>query len=164
MKSILSLVIAVALSLNATAGEGFDKLFSKYSATDGITSINLSESIIKVASKFLGDGDKEAKEILEDIESVKLLASEGQVNEKLVSEARALLKTEGYEDLIRVNEEDEYVRIMVKESNQIIKDVIVYVESKDEFAFINVTGDIDPEKIGKALETLDIEVDGLNIH
>ncbi|MCP4121626.1 MAG: DUF4252 domain-containing protein [Bacteroidetes bacterium] len=163
MKLILSLVMAVMLSLSASAGDGFDKLYTKYSATEGITSINLSESIIKIASKFLGDEDQEAKEVLNDIESIKLLTSEGTANAKLVSEAKGLLKSEGYEDLIRVNEGDEYVRIMVKESNEIIKDIIVYVESQDEFVFINITGDIDPEKVGKALQTLDIEIDGLNI-
>ena len=164
MKLILSLVFAVTLSLNATAGDGFDKLYSKYSATEGVTSINLSESIIKIASKFLSDEDQEAKEVLQDIESIKLLTSEGTTNTNLIKEAKALLKSDGYEDLIRVNEGDEFVRIMVKESNEIIKDIIVYVESKDEFVFINVTGDIDPEKVGKALESLDIKVDGLDIN
>jgi len=163
MKLILSLVMGVMLSLNVSAGDGFDKLYSKYSTTEGITSINLSESIIKIASKFLGDDDQEAKEVLNDIESIKLLTSEGTTNTNLLNEAKELLKSEGYEDLIRVNEGDEYVRIMVKESNEIIKDIIVYVESKDEFVFINVTGDIDPEKVGQALQTLDIEIDGLNI-
>ena len=164
MKTILSVMIAVALSLNAAAGDDFDKLFSKYAASDGITSVNLTESIIRIASNFLNEEDKDAKDLLRDIESVKLLTSEGVSMDKLAADAKALLKAGDYEDLIRVNEEDEYVRIMVKEDNDIIRDIIVFVESPDEVVFINVTGGIDPEKVGKALKSLDIEVDGIDMH
>lgn len=163
MKTFLSLILTAALALNASAGENFDKLYSKYASTDGITSISLTESLIQIASKFLKEEDLEAREVLKDIKSVKLLTSEGKTHSGLSGDARKLLDTDGYEELLRVSEKDELVRIMVKETGSIIDDVVVLVDSPDEFVFINITGKIDPEKVGKALQSLNIDVEGLDL-
>jgi hypothetical protein len=160
MKTLLSLFFAVLLSLNLQAGEGFDKLFAKYSGDEEVTTINLTESMINIFSKFLGDEDQEARELLKSIESVKLITSEGKSKGAMAIDAQKVLAS-GYDELLRVNEGKETVKVMVKENGNLINDVIIFVDSIDEFVFINVTGQIDPAQVGKVLKTLDIKVDGL---
>lgn len=156
-------MLALFLSLNATAGEGFDKLYSKYSASEDVTSINLSESMISIASRFIGENDQDAKDLLASVKGLKVLISETP-NSQLSSEAFSIARSGGYEELIRVNDGDDKVRIMVQEKGDLIQDVLVLVESDDEFVFINLTGNIDPNQVGKVLKTLDIDVEGLEIH
>ena len=91
---------------------------------------------------------------------LKMLASEAG-NAKLSAEAKAMMKSGDYEDLIKINDGTDYVRIMVKESGDIVKEVIILADSGDDFALINIKGNIDPAQIGKVLQTLEIKVDGL---
>ena len=163
MNKLMILMLAVMFSFNAIAGEGFDKLYAKYSSSNDVTTVNLSESMISILSKFIGDEDEEAKALLASVKGLKLLMTESP-NNSLSSEALALTKKGNYEELIRVNDGDEKVRIMVQEKGEIIQDVIVLVDSSDEFIFINLTGNIDPNQVGKVLNSLDIKVDGLEVH
>ncbi len=156
-------MIALFVSLNALAGEGFDKLYSKYSASDGITSINLTQSMIGLASKFIGENDVDAKNLLESVKGVKLLIAE-TTNSKLKSDANILIKGGNYEELMKIKDGDDNISIMVQENGDIIKEIIVMVDSVDEFVFINLNGNIDPQQVGKVLKTLNIKVDGLDVN
>lgn len=154
---------ALILSLNTYAGEGFDKLYTKYADSEEVTSINLTQSMIGLASKFIGEDDVDAKKLLESVKGVKLLISESP-NSKLKTDANTLVKSGSYEELMKIKDGADNIRIMVQESGDIIKDVIVLVDSPDEFVFINLTGNIDPQQVGKVLKTLNIKVDGLSVN
>ncbi|MCB0503009.1 MAG: DUF4252 domain-containing protein [Bacteroidetes bacterium] len=158
MNKLMTVVLALMISVSSFAGDGFDNLYSKYSGDKEVTSLNLTSSMLKIASKFLDKNDAEAKVLLESIESVKLLISE-KSNPKLSNDANAMMKSGGYEDLIKVNDGDDHVRIMVKETGDIIKDIIVLANDNSDFVLINIKGNIDPEQVGKVLNTLDIDVD-----
>lgn len=163
MKTLITLFLAAAFTLQVQAGNGFDNLYSKYSGKENITTVNLTESMLKIASKFLDEDDAEAREVLSSIKSVKILVSEESMGEEFYKEAMSVIDAGGYEDLMRVQDEEDRVRIAVVEAGDIIKDLIIIAESVEEIALINVTGDIDVNKIGKALKALDINVDGLNL-
>ena len=158
MRTLFILTVALLTTISVSATDGFDKLFSKYADSDNVTSVNISSSMLGLVSNFLGEEDKEAKELLSNIKSVKLLATE-EDNPTLSRELLDLVKSSDLEELMRVNEEGSTVRIMVKEVKEIIKEVIVYVDGEDETVFINIVGDIDPAKVGEVMRTLDIDVD-----
>ena len=162
MNKLFIVLIALGISLSSFANEGFDKLFSKYSGDESVTTVSVNESMLKMVTKFLGEEDEETKKLMKSITSVKVIASEVK-NSKFASEAKALLNSSNYDELMRVNDGNDFVRIMVNESGDIIKDVVVFAESDDEIAFIRIAGNIDPEQIGKALKTLNIKVDGLDV-
>ncbi len=161
MNTLMTVVVALMISATAYAGDGFDKLYSKYSGNNDITSINLTKSLIKMASKFLDEDDEDAKVLLQSIESVKLLVSEKGNHGQLATDAKSMIKSGNYEDLIKVNDGEDHVRIMVKESGDLVKEIVIFADSGNDFALINILGSIDPEQIGKVLSTLDIKVDGL---
>jgi hypothetical protein len=163
MKTILSLILAAVLSLQVQAGDPFEKLYSKYAENEDITSINLTETMLRIASKFLDEEDVEAREVINSIESIKILVSEHKKVDGFFDDALAVINGGNYEDIIRVNDADDKVRIAVDESGDRIRDIVILVESEDELVFMNITGDIDVNQVGKALRTLDIEVDGLDL-
>ncbi|MEZ5023856.1 MAG: DUF4252 domain-containing protein [Chitinophagales bacterium] len=160
MNKLMTVVLALMFSLSSFASEGFDKLYSKYSGDSEITSLNLTSSMLKIASKFLDEKDVDSKALLQSIESVKLLISE-KGSPKLSADAKLMMKSGNYEDLIKINDGDDQVRIMVQESGDLIKDIIVLAEDGNDFVLVNIKGNIDPEQIGKVLNTLDIKVNGL---
>ena len=71
MNKLMTVLLALMISVSAFAGEGFDKLYSKYAASDEVTSINLTKSLLSIAANFMGDKDEDAKELIKSIESVK---------------------------------------------------------------------------------------------
>jgi hypothetical protein len=161
MNKLMIVMIALFVSLNTYAGEGFDKLYAKYSETEEVMSINLTQSMIGLASKFIGENDVDAKKLLESVKGLKLLIAETP-NSKLKTDANTLIISGSYEELMKIKDGADNISIMVQESGEIIKDVIVMVDSPDEFVFINLTGNIDPQQVGKVLKTLNIKVDGLS--
>lgn len=163
MNKLMIITFALLISLSSFAGDSFDKLYSKYSGDEEITSVNLSKSLISIMSNFIGDDDVAAQELLNNVESLKLLISE-KSDSKLSADAHAFVKSGKYEDLVKVNDGGNKVRIMVQENGDIIKDVVALVESEDEFIIINLTGNINPKEVGKVLKTLDIKVEGLEMY
>jgi 3-keto-L-gulonate-6-phosphate decarboxylase len=117
--------------------------------------------MIGLASKFIGENDVDAKKLLESVKGLKLLIAETP-NSKLKTDANTLIISGSYEELMKIKDGADNISIMVQESGEIIKDVIVMVDSPDEFVFINLTGNIDPQQVGKVLKTLNIKVDGLS--
>ena len=62
------------------------------------------------------------------------------------------LSDEGWERVVRVREEDEYVEMMVRDtSGERVEGMVVFVlgEGTNETVFVNIVGQIDPEDIGR---------------
>ena len=164
MNKLMIVVIALFFSTTAFSADGFDKMYAKYAGNDNITSINLSKSLITIASKFLDENDADVKVLLESIEGVKLMASDKGNHGDLSAEAKQMMRATKYEDLIKINDDGQYVSVMVDEAaDETIREILIFVDSENEFALISVKGNIDPTQVGKVLQTLDIDVDGLDV-
>ena len=74
------------------------------------------------------------------------------------------MRNDKWDTLVTVNdnEDDQKVRVFSKSTDNVIDGVVVMVVSPEkeggEAVFINIVGEIDPEKIGKVAETLDIDL------
>ena len=66
------------------------------------------------------------------------------------SEMSKKLKADGWETIVRVRDDDEYVDMYVKTQNDVIAGMVVMViDDDDEAIFVNIIGEIDPEQIGR---------------
>jgi len=130
--------------------------------------VNLSASLMKMIGRFADDGDPEVASILSNLESIKVrvynLNGELEEANSTVERISSQLKTEDWETLVTVNdnEENQKVRIFSKSTDDVIDGVVVMVVSPEkdagEAVFINIVGEIDPEKIAKVTETLKIDI------
>ncbi len=130
--------------------------------------VNLSSSLMKLVGSFAGGEDPEVGQILSNLESIKVRVYnlEGKVDKanSTVDRVSSELRADNWDTLVTVNdnEENQKVRIFSKSTSNVIDGVVVMVVSPEkeggEAVFINIVGEIDPDKISKVTETLDINI------
>ncbi len=169
--SIISICIATVLfSVSVIAAPKgqveFDDLSPHYG--EPTVEINLSSGLMNMVASFAKHEDPEIGKILAGLEFIKIRVYNlnGEVDQAnlMIDKVSKKLKSENWESLVTVNdyEDHEQVRIFSKTTNEVIDGVVVMVVSPEkeggEAVFINIVGEIDPNKIAKITETLDINI------
>lgn len=164
--SFLSLLLSAQSHAIAQGQIDFADLSSHYGEPK--VEINLSAGLMKIVGSFADSEDPEIGNILSNLESIKVrvydLNGELEKANSTVERVSRDLKTDDWETLVTVNnnEENQKVRIFSKSTRDVIDGVVVMVVSPEkeggEAVFINIVGEIDPEKIGKVAESLDINI------
>jgi len=162
--------LTILLSIPAYALERGQIDFADLSAYYGEpkVEVNLGASLMKIVGGIAGQEDPEIADILSKLNSIKVrvynLNGELDKANTMVDKVSDELKADNWETLVTVNdnEENQKVRVFSKSTQQVIDGVVVMVVSPEddggEAVFINIVGEIDPEKIGKVADTLDIDI------
>ncbi len=164
--SIVSLFLSAAAHALDSGKIDFADLSSHYGEPK--VEINLSAGLMKMIGRFANNEDPEVGNILSSLESIKVrvynLNGELEKANSTVDRVSGELRSDNWETLVTVNdnEENQKVRIFSKSTEDVIDGVVVMVVSPEkeggEAVFINIVGEIDPEKIAKVTETLDIDI------
>ncbi len=130
--------------------------------------INLSASLMSMVGSFAKSEDPEVAEILSNLEFIKVrvydLNGKAEKANSTIDRVSKKLRAEKWETLVTVNnnEDNQKVRIFSKTTNNIIDGIVVMVVSPEkeggEAVFINVVGEIDPNKIAKITDNLNIDI------
>ena len=164
--SFISLLFSASAFADSKGQIDFADLSSYYGEPK--VEINLSSSLMNMVGSFARSEDPEVAEILSNLEFIKVRVYNlnGKV-EKATTTINAVskkLKADKWETLVTVNdnEENKKVRIFSKTTNNIIDGIVVMVVSPEkeagEAVFINIVGEIDPNKIAKITDNLDIDI------
>ena len=163
--SILSLVIASSAYASPVGQINFADLSSFYGEPK--VEINLSAGLMKMVGSFARSEDPEVAEILSNLEFIKVRVY--NLNGKVKKASTTLdsvskeLRAKNWETLVTVNdnENNQKVRIFSKSTNNVIDGIVVMVVSPEkeagEAVFINIVGQINPDKIAKITDNLDID-------
>jgi hypothetical protein len=162
----LSLLLTAPAYANEKGQIDFADLSSHYGEPK--VEVNLSASLMKLIGRFANSEDPEIGDILSKLESIKVrvydLKGELEKANSTIDRVSGELKADDWETLVTVNnnEDNQKVRVFSKSTLKVIDGVVVMVVSPEkeggEAVFINIVGEIDPEKIGKVVETLDIDL------
>lgn len=170
MKSALAklLMVIVFLSFSAiTFGQKsvVDKLYDKYSGKEGITSIYISEFMFKLIAAMDPD-DEEFKNLVTELKGIKILSVEDKrYYDYFKTNIIDQIPLSEYQELMEVREDDSIVRILVKEKNGKISELLILSEEHDDASLIVMQGNIDMKSMSKlskisGLEQLeDLELD-----
>jgi len=163
---VLALLITTPSYATAQGQIDFADLSAHYGEPE--VEINLTAGLMKLVASFTDDEDPEVGEILSKLESIKVrvydLNGEVEKASSTIDRVSGELKADNWETLVTINdnEDDQKVRIFSKSTSNVIDGVVVMVVSPDkeggEAIFINIVGEIDPQKIGKVAESLDIDI------
>jgi len=159
MKSLfLSLLTLLIASMSATAQEdAITKYFNKYIDDTTFTSVYISPKMFNMVSKVeIKDMDPEVQQVIASMKGMRILHTEKNAP-KYYQEALKAINTNEYEVLLTARDKGENVRFMVKESGDIIQELLMIVGGDTNFALISFIGNIDLKKIGKLAEALDID-------
>ncbi len=151
MKTRIIVVLLILMSLPAFAGgDGFHKLYRKYSGVEGVTSIKLPKILFQIA-RMVGDLDEPEKELIESIDRMWVLEVEDpSLNREIdfTRDCKEMLESGEYEEILRVNEKGEKVHILITEERGYVRDMIILVGG-DENVLVRMQGHFDLADIGK---------------
>ena len=164
--SILTLLLTAPAYANANGQIDFADLSSFYGEPK--VEINLSASLMSMIGSFAKNDDPEVAEILSNLEFIKVrvynLNGKVEKASTTIDTVSTKLRAENWETLVTVNdnEQNQKVRIFSKTTNNVIDGIVVMVVSPQkeagEAVFINIVGEIDPNKIAKITDNLDIDI------
>ncbi len=143
MKKFSLFTMALLIPLFVFAQQSaVDKLFEKYGGKDGFTTVSINKGMFEM----LNDMDPEDKDlqVLAQIEYIRILAVEDEDKIKAVNfydEIMKSLNVEEYEELLTVKQSDQDVKILVKQTGSIIKELLIVVGGADN-ALVYIKGNI----------------------
>lgn len=145
-KFIVLITMLLPLGAMATVPE-LNKIVDNYSATEGVTVVNLTGEMLKAQA---GAAGAEASKYIEDIESLVILQSEtADLSKKIVKQVDKALKGVNLESLVDIQaEKDNRVRVLANRDGEVIADIIVFVTEGDEVALIVISGTLDESILG----------------
>lgn len=127
--------------------------------------INLHKALLNMVGSFSKSEDPEIAEILSGVESIKVrvfpLNGKPEKAMQTVEDVSKKIRKQDWEPLISVNEEKEKIRIFSKMTGEVMDGLVVMVVSENgpgEAVFINIVGQIDPAKVSKLADSMDINL------
>lgn len=149
-KIILSIMLTVACLTDMQA-QTASQLFSQFRHEKNAEYTHVPAVMWKVFKSLVGKEDKEARFFMKHIRSIRTLDMEDcsqQVKAKFHS-AVGRLKTSGYTELIRSNEDDERTMILVKEKRGKFRELLIVESSEDDCQLVQIKGKISPDEVEK---------------
>ncbi len=163
MKYLSIILLAIfGLSLNASAqDDAISKYFNQYVDDEKFSVVYISSKMFEMLGKLDIDEleDKETEVVLEvvkDMRGLRVLTTEHNAM-KVYNEAIKTINTKGYDQLMTVRTEDEKVQFLVKEDDDVIRELLLLVGEEDEFVMVSFIGNIHLNKISKLAKVLDVE-------
>jgi hypothetical protein len=134
--------------------------------------IDLGPPMMQIMAAAAQDKEAEFAELASQLSRIRVrVGSVGDADVAMVSEQieRAIreLESDGWKPMIRVNEEDEIVRLYSMGSDETIEGLTLLVYSDgDEVVLANIVGTMDPRLVGKVVAKLEDfpDLDELGVH
>lgn len=136
-----SFFLAIILALTAATASAQTKLFEKYENVKRVETVFISKALLSMATggKMI---DKEIGKVAQKLDEVRILSCEAPaLARKIREEAAAIYKTGAYEQLMRINDDDEKTFIYAKKIDKKYEYVLFSYE-KDEVEIINLVGNL----------------------
>lgn len=156
MKRIFLIIAICLLSLTswmAVEADAQNKLFSKYSEMDNVEYICITKSMLKL----LGNGSTTINGVHVEgftnaINTILIVNSdEEEVKELMKNDYKTLSNDPNYEVLMHAKSDGERVTTLLNATKS-EKEVVMYVDEKDEQTFIVLTGQFTDEQLKKLLD------------
>lgn len=141
MKKIASFVGLIMLMACANGQRSVDRLFEKYSDSEGFTCITISGNLLDIAASSLDDGEE--SDIKAKITEVRILAQKdksfdvGNFHDIIMRN----IDQGNYEEFMRVKDTDQDMRVLVRSNGRRISEFLL-VAGGNENAVIQVKGDM----------------------
>ena len=169
-KTMLSLLLGAMLLMPVAlrAQSPIDKVFDKYVAQDGFTSVNISKELFQMfvqmgKDKVNDSAMIEMKKILEQLNGLKVLTfsfDSSKISRAVAvyNEFSGVFPPSIYKELMNLTEGRQNIRFLTKQdANGRINEMVMLMKDRKEVAVLSLTGIID-------LSTISQLSKGMNIH
>lgn len=157
---LLPLFLLAAIFSVSAQNDAITRFFEKYVDDERFTVVFVSPKMFQLVSK-IETADEEwnkVRDVVKDLGGLRVLTADS-IGDGLSFYKDALSKvpTSEYDELLTVRDGKENVRIWVKDSGNIIEELLLLVGAPTEFTLLSFTGKIDLDKISELSKTLDID-------
>lgn len=161
--SLIILFCFLGLSQGQAQIDAITHYFDKYMDDERFTMVYISPKMFDLVSKVGADEmDAELRDVIKDLKGLRILTTE-ENSAEFYKEAKQKIDTKTYETLMTVRDEGSNIEFLVKDSGDIVEELLLLVGGEKEFVLMSFVGNIDLKKISKLSKTLDIEgVEHLN--
>ena len=140
-------IITLLLSLCSLFTYAQDSFFDKFADMEGVTSVYISKAMLSLMPDMKTEGVNIGK-VASKLDNIQILSCEKpSVIAQLRKETAYINPKNGYEELIRVNDEGEKTTIYLKRNKDGKKEFVLLNNEKKEFTVIVITGDLTLEEI-----------------
>jgi hypothetical protein len=173
MKRFVPCILAAAiipLGLTESFGEALPPgqvdfgTFSSPAGGGEFVEVNVTSSLISLATKFLEKDQPDVAQVLKGLQLVHVNViglNDGNRSDLVtrIQGVRKDLETKGWERIVMVQEKDQDVGVYLKTQNKDTVQglVVVVMDGKKQAVFVNVVGDIKPEQLSMLGEKLHID-------
>ncbi len=124
--------------------------------------VNIGNVLMKFLAAASGS-DPELSEMIKGMQGIQINVYDTQGRKepalKQLNEISDRLASVQWQPFIQVNEEDEVVQMLMKTDDEVVQGLVVMVVDREEAVFMNLVGAIDPNKLGKLMNQLDVDID-----
>ena len=158
MKNIAFILSFFFISMSLNAQNAVNTLFQKYTNDTKFTSVHITEHLFGLLEgvEVEDAGDQSIVELAKGLKELIVLSTE-ENGVALFEEAAQKINTAAYKQIMSVRDQEENVRIFIKEENKTISELLVLVGSPDEFVLVNLVGVIDLKKIAQLARKADVK-------
>jgi len=125
--------------------------------------INLGETMLSFVSMMSSSKSPETADMISKLKGVRVQIYSTDENSDAAraqfNEVKGNLKTDGWEPIVQINDDDEQVLIYMKMENGLMEGMTVMVVDDEEAVFINIIGQLNPAELSKVMDSLDVDVD-----
>lgn len=140
-------IITLLLSLCSLFTYAQDSFFDKFADMDGVTSVYISKAMLSMMPDMKTEGVNIGG-VASKLDNIQILSCEKPaVIAKLKKETEFINPKNGYEELIRINDEGEKTTIYLKHDKNGKKEFVLLNNEKEEFTIIIITGNLTLQEI-----------------
>jgi hypothetical protein len=167
MKSSFFLMLFLLSGVTAQAqNDAISRFFNQYMEDERFTVVYISPKMFEMVAKIETDDAEwnNFREVVGNLTGLRVLTADSIGDGlKFYKEALSKVPKGEYSELLTVRDGKENVRMWIKDSGNIINELLLLVGAPDEFVMLSFTGRIDLDKISSLSKSLDIQgVEHLN--
>jgi hypothetical protein len=161
MKKLLLFSFFVALTTALQAqNDAITRFFNQYAEDERFTVVYISPKMFQMVAKIETDDPdwNKFRDVVKDLGGMRILTADSiSGGLTMYKDALSRLPVKEYEELLTVRDGQEHVRFWIKESGNIIEELVLLVGSPTEFTLLTFVGKIDLDKISTLSKSLDVE-------
>ena len=159
-KYLLFCFLLLRISLPVSAQDIISSFVDKHGKDDNLEIVSIGKKMLKTMDSLTTD-NPDLKAAIKDLESIRIVSSKGgdrDLDSEYFNTARDLLsKSKDLKEFFSMDEQNKELIVMIKESKDSIKELILLSKQPDEFDLISISGIINLDVLLKYSEGLHIK-------
>jgi len=141
------LCISMLLIAQWSMGQNIDNLFAEFSNVPNVENVKLNKFLMTFIKPFMSGKDIPGLKGTDSVQVLDLSSCSSNIKDDFAKKVKTL-KDEGYETLVRSNENGENVRVLVKIKNEEIRELVV-ISTGNDSSLVKIKGKFKKSDIAK---------------